>query len=586
MPARTAPPATKSDELELTVRHELKRILQSKAFRQVNRLPRFLTFIVEETLAGRGDLLKEYPVGVEVFGKDDTFDPRMDPIVRVQARRLRMRLATYYLEEGQADELVIELPKGGYSPVFRRVEGVTQKRPLVAALVSRNAVAVLPFTDQSPSGDARPFCDGLTQEIIHALIQVESIMVVSQSSESSDTASPSAAMIVTGSVRKAKDVVRITTQITDAVRGCYAWSESIDRKLTDSFDVQEEVARTVVRTLRSELLGDDPGKHHRHRRTENLAAHNMYLQGRYHLSQRTEHGLKRALEFFQKASEEDPQLAEAYAGMADTYALLSHYGVSSPAEVWTSAAANAAQAVLIDDESSEAHTSLGHVKCTQDWDWTGAEREFRRAIALNPRNSIAHHWYSISCLAPLGRLDEALEENLLARALDPVSSIIARDTALIYYYKRDFDQALEQADHTIEQNPHFSAAYWTLGLVQEQRGDFDEAAAAFQRAIELSPPSPRILGALGRTLAKARKKEEALGILGELTILSKKRYISPFELALIYFALNRLDEGFESLTRAYQDRCFELISIKIDPRFDSVRKDPRFTTLFRQLGLP
>jgi serine/threonine-protein kinase len=356
--------------------------------------------------------------------------------------------------------------------------------------------------------------------------------------------------------------------------------------MDDPFAVQEEVARAVAETLHMEVLNSIEGKPSTHRRTENLAAHNMYLQGRYHLNQRTEHGLRRALEFFSRAIEEDPQFANSYAGMADAYGLLAHYGVASPAEVWTKAASNASQAVLLDDESSEAHTSLGHVKATQDWDWTAAEREFLRAIALNPRNATAHHWYSISCLAPLGRLEEALDENLLARALDPVSSIIARDTALIHYYKRDFDQALEQCDRTIEQNPHFSAAYWTLGLVQEQRQDFDEAIAAFQRAIELSPPSPRILGSLGSTLAKARKRAEAEGILRELTSLSKARYISPFELALIYFALDRLDEGFESLTKAYQDRCFELISIKIDPRFDSVRKDPRFTALYRQLQLP
>jgi TolB-like protein/Flp pilus assembly protein TadD len=592
MPVKTADPATKkagTGQLEDVVRQELKRVLVSKAFRQVNRLPRFLTFIVEETLAGRGDLLKEYPVGVEVFGKDSGFDPRMDPIVRVQARRLRMRLATYYQEEGQADELVIELPKGGYAPVFRRVEEAAKKRPLVAALVSRNTVAVLPFADQSASGEEAHFCEGLTHEIIHALVQVDSIMVVSHLSEpdaADALAGPSAAMIVSGSVRKSKDMLRITTHISDAVRGCYVWSDCIDRRVGDSFDVQEEVARTIVRTLRSELLGGDAGTGSRHRRTENLAAHNMYLQGRYHLSQRTEHGLRKALEFFSQAIEEDPQFPEAYAGMADTYVLLANYGVASPAEVWTKAAANASQAVLLDDESSEAHTSLGHVKSTQDWDWSGAEREFRRAISLNPRNPIAHHWYSISCLAPLGRLDEALEENLLARALDPVSSIIARDTAMIYYYKRDFEQALDQCDHAIEQNPHFSPAYWTLGLVQEQRGDFDEAVAAFQRAIDLSPPSPRILGALGGTLAKAHKKEEALGILGELNNLARKRYISPFELALIYFALHRVDEGFEALTKCYQDRSFEVVSIKADPRFDSVRKDPRFGALFGQLGLP
>ena len=156
MPTKTAVPAGKKSgtgEFEDVVRQELNRVLISKAFRQVNRLPRFLTFIVDETLAGRGDLLKEYPVGVEVFGKDSSFDPRMDPIVRVQARRLRMRLASYYLEEGQSDELIIELPKGGYTPVFRRVEGAIKKRPMVAALVSRNTVAVQPFADQSASGE-------------------------------------------------------------------------------------------------------------------------------------------------------------------------------------------------------------------------------------------------------------------------------------------------------------------------------------------------------------------------------------------------------------------------------------------------
>jgi tetratricopeptide (TPR) repeat protein len=220
------------------------------------------------------------------------------------------------------------------------------------------------------------------------------------------------------------------------------------------------------------------------------------------------------------------------------------------------------------------------------WDWAGAEREFKRAISLNPRYATAHHWFAVSCLAPLGRLEEALEELLLAQALDPVSSIIARDIAVLHYYLRDFEMAMEQCDHTIEQNPHFAAAYWTLGLVQEQRGDFDESAAAFQRAIELSPPSPRILGALARTFARAGRKDEALRILSELDELSKKRYISPFEQALTYFALDRTDEGFERLTKAFQDRCYELITIKVDPRFDSVKKDPRFTSLFQQLGLP
>jgi tetratricopeptide (TPR) repeat protein len=365
--------------------------------------------------------------------------------------------------------------------------------------------------------------------------------------------------------------------LSDAARGSFVWSHSIDRDLRDIFTVQEEVAQLVSRAVRDELIAGT-GKRASKRQTENLAAHNMYLQGRYHLNQRTEHGLRRAVDFFSRAIVEDPQLARAYAGLAD--------GVLAPADVWTKAASNAAQAVMLDDESSEAHTSFAHVKATQDWDWAGSEREFQRAISLNPRYPTARHWYAVSCLTPLGRLDEALEELLMAQSLDPVSSIISRDIALGHYYRRDFEAALEQCDHTIEQNPHFSPAYWTLGLVQEQRGDLDEAVAAFQRAIELSPPSLRIRGALGRALARAGKKEEAMQVLSELEGLATKRYISPFELALIYFALERKDEGFELLSKAFQDRCYELVTINVDPRFDSVAKDARFGALIRQIGLP
>jgi serine/threonine-protein kinase len=192
----------------------------------------------------------------------------------------------------------------------------------------------------------------------------------------------------------------------------------------------------------------------------------------------------------------------------------------------------------------------------------------------------------MSCLVPLARLDEALEELQRAQALDPVSSIISRDLAVTHYYKRDFELALEQCDHTIEQNPHFSAAYWTLGLVQDERQDFEEAIAAFQRAIQLSPQSPRIQGALGRTFARAGKPRQAHKILDELREEAKRRYVSPFELASIYFALNQLGQGFQWLSKAFQDRCFELVAIKVDPKFDSVASDPRFTALFNQLGLP
>ncbi|HKQ87736.1 MAG TPA: tetratricopeptide repeat protein [Candidatus Acidoferrales bacterium] len=577
-----------SKETDEKIREQLRRVLASKSFRQVDRLQSFLSFIVEEMLAGRGDKLKEFLIGVEVFGKESSFDPRMDPLVRVQARRLRTRLVRYYREEGQNDEVVIELPKGGYEPVFQRRETSAMKRTVSAALVSRNTILVRPFDDDSSSRDLAYFCSGLKQEIIHALSGMENLRVAA-SEHVQDGSDPSGqmnvAMIVTGSVRKSRDTLRITSSLIDSTSNCYLWSEVIDRGLQDELHVQEEVAQRILKKLQSEF-GSGGSPRSAKRPTENLAAHNLYLQGRYHLNQRTEQGLMKAVEFFDKAISEDPHHAPSYSGLADAHGLLAHYGVLAPAEICTKAASNAAWAVLLDEESAEAHTSLAHVKATQDWDWRGAEREFQRAISLNPRYATAHHWYAMSCLVPLARLDEALEELLRAQALDPVSSIISRDLAVTHYYKRDFELALEQCDHTIEQNPHFAAAYWTLGLVQDERRDFDEAIAAFQRAIQLSPPSPRIQGALGRTFARAGKPRQAHKILDELQQQSKRRYVSPFELSSIYFALNQLEQGFQWLTKAFQDRCFELVAIKVDPKFDSVANDPRFSTLFNQLGLP
>ena len=573
---------------------QLNRILSSKAFRQADRLKRFLSFVVSETISGRGDRLKEFVVGVEVFGKDTSFDPRNDPIVRVQARRLRAQLARYYREEGQEEELVIEMPKGGYAPIFRPLKSVAPKRSITPTLVSRNTILVLPFADHSPAGDQKYFCQGLSEEIIHTLAHMDAIRLVAwnQAADAEgqydirEAASRlNAAMIVSGSVRLAGSEARITTNLVDTASGCYLWSGSIDRKMENIFALQEEVAHGIAEQLTVELAGGRTSRGAGHP-TENLAAYNLYQQGRYHVNQRTEEGLLKAVEFFDKAIVEDAQYAQAYSGLADAYSLLGHYGVLAPADVWTKTASNAAWAVLQDEHSAEAHTSLAHVKSTQDWDWLGAEREFKRALGLDSRYPTAHHWYAVSCLAPLGRLDEARDEILLAQALDPISSIIARDVARVHYFRHDFEAALEQCDRTIELNPHFSPAYWILGLVQEQRGEFDESVAAFQRAIQLAPQSPIMQAALGRTFALSGKREAALQIRQALQEMAEKRYVSPFELASLHFALGQADEGFEWLTKAFQDRCFELISLRVDPRWQSLKGNPRFHQLSNRLGLP
>jgi serine/threonine-protein kinase len=578
----TAPAASHEDD---AVREHLERILTSPTFQQGDRLKRFLKFIVLEAVAGRRHELKEYVIGVQVFGKEDSFDPRTDPIVRVQARRLRAKLVRYYREEGRADEMVIELPKGGYAPVFKHRDApVLIKRSVATALVSRNTVAILPFADYSNERDLGYFCRGLRDEIVDHLARFPSLRILASDEPRVTGDKTDAAMIISGSVRRSANRLRLTAQLIDGATGCYIWSESVDATLDDPFPAQEQVARTIVARIEPEL-GDQRSTSPSRRPNENLAAHNLYLQGRYYLNQRTEEGLRKALDFFEKALVEDAEFAAAHAGLSDAYGLLTHYGVFAPAEAWTKAAASAAAAVMLDANSAEAHTSLAHMKATQDWDWSGAEREFQRAIGLDPRCATSHHWYAMSCLAPLGRLDEALDEMLVAQALDPVSSIVARDLAVIHFYRRDFETALEQCDHTIELNPHFAPAYWILGVIQEQRKDFDESAAAFQRAVHLSPQTPRMHGALGRTFALSGRRQHALDVLQKLETYAKERYVSPLEFAWIQFGLGNTDVGFQWLQKALEDRSFDLISLKVDPRFDPLKDDPRFDSIAKRMGV-
>jgi serine/threonine-protein kinase len=564
---------------ENAIRQHLAKVLSSHAFAHVDRLKRFLAFVVEESANGRAGALKEYSIGVEVFDRETEFDPRTDPIVRVQARRLRARLARYYEDEGRNDELRIELPKGSYAPEIHRQAEPARKISLAAALTSRNTVSVLPFSDRSQTGDMGYFCDGIAEEIVNAVAKLPQLRVIARGIASA----AQAATLIGGSIRRFGDDLHITVQIIEAASGCYLWSDVFDRKADDLFRIQREVADTIAEKLKGDVFGQSPGD--RTRRTESLAAYNFYLQGRYHCSQRTDAGLRKAVEFLEKSIAEDARYAPAYAGLADAYSLLSHYGVLPPAQVWTKAASNAASAVLLDDELAEGHTSLAHVKATQDWDWHGAELEYRRAIALDPRLATAHHWYAVSCLVPLGRLDDALQEIQFAQTLDPVSKIISRDTARVYYYRREFEAALEECDRTIERDPYFSGAYWILGLVQEQLGDFQESAAAFQRGIQLLPEHPLMRAALGRLFALSGKPAKAKQVLREMKDVSSKRYLCPFEPAMIRLALGELDVAFECLGKAKEERCFDLISLNADPRFDGVRTDPRLRSIANEMGL-
>jgi TolB-like protein/Tfp pilus assembly protein PilF len=571
------------------IEEQLDRVIRSATFRQADRLKRFLEFVVQETIGGRGGNLKEYVIGLRVFKKHMSFDPRTDPIVRVQARRLRAKLELYYANEGLQDALIIELPRGGYAPVFKqRTDPDPSPGEIARSIPGKNTIAIQEFEDLNASPELASFGRGVREELIHRLSRLPWLRVIettrSDSVDGDDLHSQHAAVLIKGTVRRAGNLLRISVHMLDSQSSSYVWSASIDGDLNDPFAAQDSVAAAVVEKFTADFSSDRPAGGFA-RPLENLSAQNLYVQGRYHLNQRTEESLRKALDFFEKAIAEDGQFALAQSGLADAYALLGHYGVMGPADVWTKATSLAVSAVELDEHSAEARTSLAHAKATQDWDWSGAELEFQRALALNPRYATAHHWYATSCLAPLGRLDEALSEMRIAQEIDPVSSIVARDLAVMHFYRREYDAALDQCDHTIELNPYFAPAYWTLGCIQEQRGDLDESAAAFQRAEHLSPKTPRMLGAISRALALSGRRNRALEIFHELETIAKERYVSPLEFAWICFALGDVDTGFAWVSKAFDDRSFDLLSMNVDPRWDPWRDDARFRSLLGRLHL-
>jgi len=563
---------------EREVRDQIERITSSLAFRTSDRLKHFLTFVSSQALQGKGDNLKEYAVGVQVFSRETAFDPRTDPVVRVQARRLRARLERYYREEGQNDGIVIDLPKGGYAPVFRRRQVTASPRPLAAAVLQDNTVTVHEIADLSADQTLGRFCTGLTREIIRRLASVRGLRVASSHLPSG----LSTAMAVDGCVSQADEGLRVSVNLVNLTTGCYECCESIDIASVDSFAAQDSIADTLLTRVQPFLTSS---RTPRKPQTENLTARNLCKQALYHLEQRTDESLERAAELFERAVVEDAHYSLAHGGLSDAYSMLGSYGLRPSTSMVKMAMSSAATAVMLDGESAQARTSLAHAKARASWNWLDAELDFQKAIRLDPAYATSHHWYARCCLLPLGRLDEARDEVMLAHSLDPVSSIIAREVASIHYYRRDFDAALAHCDQAIELNPHFPHAYFILSLVQEKLGDSEEALAALLRASELAPRSPRMIASLGRAQAMAGRRDDALKSLAELDELARTRFVSSWERAILYLGMKEYDRCFDALQLALQDRFFDLTLLAVDARFDDMREDPRFDRLLSAVGV-
>jgi TolB-like protein/Tfp pilus assembly protein PilF len=578
------------------VRAQVEKILASRLFTRSERLCRFLRFCVEQTLDEKGDQLKEQLVGVEVFDRKGDYDPRTDPIVRVEAMRLRSKLKAYYTSAGRPDCVLIELPKGAYVPAFRKRDA---RQPANHALrkpqssqseAEERSIAVLPFTNLTLEAGTDYFSDGLTEELIHLLTRIPRLRVVAWSSMSQlrgreqDLAGIrqqlKVATVLRGSVRQTFGRVRVTAQLIDAESGAYLWSEAYDRQLENVLAIQEEMARAIVDTLQLTLAwrGVDIAQ-----RTSNPECYNLCLKGRFHANKRTPDGLRQSVASFEQAIAADDSSAIAYAGLADAYSLLIEHGLIHPAEATSKARAAAEKALTLDPASAEAHVSLALVRSLFDWDWAGAEPLYRRAIALNPGYSRARHWFGGDFLGLLGRFDEALSEIGMARHLDPLSPILIDGSGYVKMMQRDYGGALEEYDQLLQLDPMFYRAYSAKARVFSLLGRYEEAIALFERARALGGDVPSVLAALGDTLARAGFMWEARGVLDELQEAAKTRWIPAASFAIVNIGLGDHQAALTHLETAC-DRREMVGGLKMHPTYDPLRSEPRFQRILKRIG--
>ncbi len=457
-----------------------------------------------------------------------------------------------------------------------------------------DSLAVLPFVNATADPNTEYLSDGITESLINNLSQLPNMKVMSRSSvfrykgreidAQTIGRELSVRAVLTGRVVQRDDQLSISIELVDARDNSHIWGEQYNRKLSDILVIQEAISRDVSEKLRSRLTGEEQQRVTK-RYTQNPEAYQLYLKGRYYLSKRTDEGLKKAIEHFNQTIEKDPSYALAYSGLADSNIYLLRLGFLhglSPKEVYLRAKSSATKALEIDDNLAEAHTSLALVKMEYEWDWPGSEREFSRALELNPNEAEAHHQYS-HYLTAVGRSHESLVESLRALELDPLSLPLNAHLAWHYLYARQYDQAIGQCRRTIEMDPNYPQAHDFLGETYEQKGSYEEAIAEFQKAINLSGDSSHIKAELGHAYAVAGKGGEALKIIDELKGPSKDAY--PYDVATIYVGLGQKDQAFDWLQKAYEERSDWLRYLKVDPRLDPLRSDHRFPELVRKVGL-
>jgi TolB-like protein/DNA-binding winged helix-turn-helix (wHTH) protein/Tfp pilus assembly protein PilF len=455
------------------------------------------------------------------------------------------------------------------------------------------SLAVLPLENLTGDASQNYFADGMTDELITDLAQISALRVISRTSvmvyKGARKPLPQIARelnvdaVVEGTVLRSGDQVRITAQLIEASTDKHLWSQSYEGGLRDTLALQNRVASAIADQIRINLTPQEQAAL-KNAKVVKPEAYESYLKGRYFWNKRTADGLKAARAYFDQAIEEDPKYAQAYSGLADTYALLGdwQYAVMTPKEAFPKAKAAAIQALELDSTLGEAHNSLAFVLDGFDWDLDSGGKEFRRAIELSPGYATAHHWYAWH-LSLLGRYDEAIAEMKKAENLDPLSLIINADLAELLVLAHSYDESIRQSRKTIEMDPNFAVAHNQLGQAYLQKHTYGEAVAELQKAVELSGGSPAFIANLARAYVASGKKNKALKLLSDLKKRSNPSYSNASEIAVIYASLGDSDQAMNWLEKGYEERFNPGVLLR--PGFDPLRSDPRFQDLARRIGL-
>ncbi len=606
------------------IRRALARVVASAGFVRNERLSQFLRFLVERHLEGREAELKESVLAVEVFGRKAGYDPKQDAVVRTEAIRLRTRLEKYYQGEGSNDPIVIDLPKGGYRPVFRE-RGLVAEQPVapVAATATPNrssrapwialavavvaaaaagsawwwrqatprmiTIAVLPLENHSKDADTDYFADGLTDEIIRNLSVTEGLTVRSRTSSfalnekgrlniAESGRQLDAEYLVEGSVLLAGDQVRVTAALVVARDGSQVWSDRYDRKVTDIFAIQDEISQGIANTLRLRFNA-------RRRYEANLEAYDFYLRGRQIMAgfpSRTRPVASPAIEYFQRAVDKDPNYAIAYAGMADAFiAIERNMGAANPINAWPRAKDAANRAIERDPSLSEAHSALASIRA-REYAWQDAERGFRQAIELNPNNALARLELATRVLLVQERFDDALKEIRRALELDPLSPYVTTEAGEALVLARRYAEAAEHFRKAIALDPSRNRPYNHMVRALYLQGKIAEAIEARDQSANVGPPrGPYPLWWSACLDVRAGRRGQAAALLEELRNSNRPAHA----IARAHACLGDVEQTLLFLEKSFAQNEPGLPELLLAPELDFLRTEARYAALRRTLNL-